>query len=139
LISVCEKTTALICLDLQLSHHFIEDTGTTDVNATTLLVLLVLVQSNCSTPLCYCLVLQLKLKLIYDRQSVGQSVLVSGAHLGPVTNFSFSLKFILDSCGCVIQHSPTRVYPLSREVGSVFCVFCQYQSIVSQYVHKVFT
>jgi hypothetical protein len=29
-------------------------------------------------------------KLIYDRQSVGQSVLVSGAHLGPVTNF-FSL------------------------------------------------
>jgi hypothetical protein len=36
---------------------------------------------------------KLKLKLIYDRQSVGQSVLVSGAHLGPVTNFSFSLKF----------------------------------------------
>jgi hypothetical protein len=38
-------------------------------------------------------------KLIYDRQSVGQSVLVSGAHLGPSTNFSFSLKFSLDSCG----------------------------------------
>jgi hypothetical protein len=31
-----------------------------------------------------------KLKLIYDRQSVGQSVLVSGTDLGPVTNF-FSL------------------------------------------------
>jgi hypothetical protein len=44
----------------------------------------------------------LKLKLIYDRQSVGQSVLVSGAHLGPVTNFYFSLKFPLDSCGFVI-------------------------------------
>jgi hypothetical protein len=44
----------------------------------------------------------LKLKLIYDRQSVGQSVLVSGAHLGPVTNCSFSLKFPLDSCGFVI-------------------------------------
>jgi hypothetical protein len=44
----------------------------------------------------------LKLKLIYDRQSVGQSVLVSGAHLGPVTNFSFPLKFPLDSCGFVI-------------------------------------
>jgi hypothetical protein len=29
----------------------------------------------------------LKLKLIYDRQSVGQSVLVSGDHLGPLTNF----------------------------------------------------
>jgi hypothetical protein len=42
---------------------------------------------------------QLKLKLIYDRRSVGQSVLVSGTHLGPTTNFSFSLKFPLDSCG----------------------------------------
>jgi hypothetical protein len=46
--------------------------------------------------------LKLKLKLIYDRQSVGQSVLVSGAHLGPATNFSFSLKFLLDSCGFII-------------------------------------
>jgi hypothetical protein len=36
----------------------------------------------------------LKFKLIYDRLSVGQSVLVTGAHLGPVTNFSFSLKFL---------------------------------------------
>jgi hypothetical protein len=42
-------------------------------------------------------------QLIYVRQSVGQSVLVSGAHLGPVTNFSFSLKFLLDSCGFVIR------------------------------------
>jgi hypothetical protein len=46
--------------------------------------------------------LKLKLKLIYDRQSVGQSVLVSGSHLGPVTNFSFSLKFLIYSCGFVI-------------------------------------
>jgi hypothetical protein len=44
----------------------------------------------------------LKLKLIYGRKSVGQSVLVSGTHLGPVTNFSLSLKFSLDSCGFVI-------------------------------------
>jgi hypothetical protein len=44
----------------------------------------------------------LKLKLIYDRQSVGQSMLVPGTHLGPVTNFSFSLRFSLDSCGVVI-------------------------------------
>jgi hypothetical protein len=29
----------------------------------------------------------------YERQSVGQSVLVSGAHLGPATNFSFFLRF----------------------------------------------
>jgi hypothetical protein len=46
------------------------------------------------------LIAKLKLKLIYDRQSVGQSVLVSGTHLGPVTNFSFSLKFPLDNCVC---------------------------------------
>jgi hypothetical protein len=46
--------------------------------------------------------LKLKLKLIYDRQSVGQSVLVSGAHLGPLTNFSLSLKFPLDICGFVV-------------------------------------
>jgi hypothetical protein len=38
-----------------------------------------------------------KSKSHYDRQSVGQSVLVSGTHLGPATNFSFSLKFSLDS------------------------------------------
>jgi hypothetical protein len=35
---------------------------------------------------------KLKLKLIYDRQSVGQSVLVSGTHLGPATNFFFLLE-----------------------------------------------
>jgi hypothetical protein len=50
-----------------------------------------------------CIQLQLlKLKLIFDRQSVGQSVLVSGAHLGPLTNFSFSLKFLSDICVFVI-------------------------------------
>jgi hypothetical protein len=43
-----------------------------------------------------------KSKLHYDRQSVGQSVLVSGPHLGPATNFSFSLRFSLDSSGSVI-------------------------------------
>jgi hypothetical protein len=31
-------------------------------------------------------------KLNYDRQSVGQSVLVSGTYLGSATNFSFSLN-----------------------------------------------
>jgi hypothetical protein len=34
-----------------------------------------------------------KSKSHYGRQSVGQSILVSGAHLGPATNFSFSLRF----------------------------------------------
>jgi hypothetical protein len=59
-----------------------------------------------TSPFCICLNLKLKLKLlsklIYDRQSVGQSILVSGTHLGPGTNFSFSIKFPLDSCGFVI-------------------------------------
>jgi hypothetical protein len=40
--------------------------------------------------------------LSYDRRSVGQSVLVSGHHQGPVTNFS--LKFPLDSCGIIMEH-----------------------------------
>jgi hypothetical protein len=31
-----------------------------------------------------------------------QSVLVSGAHLRPATNFSFSSKFLLDSCWFII-------------------------------------
>jgi hypothetical protein len=43
-----------------------------------------------------------KKKLIYDRQSVVQSVLVSGTHLGPVTNLSFAMKFPVDCCGFVI-------------------------------------
>jgi hypothetical protein len=34
-----------------------------------------------------------KSKSHYDRQSVGQTVMVSGAHLGPATNFSFSSRF----------------------------------------------
>jgi hypothetical protein len=46
------------------------------------------------------LLLLLLSKLHYDRQSVGQSVMVSGAHLGPATNFSFSLKFLLGSYCC---------------------------------------
>jgi hypothetical protein len=37
------------------------------------------------------------------------------------------------------QRTSTRVWPLLREGGFVFCVVCQYQSIVSQHVRKVFT
>jgi hypothetical protein len=48
------------------------------------------------------IVWKLKLKLIYDRQSVGQSVMVSGTLLGPATSFSFSLKFPSDICGFAI-------------------------------------
>jgi hypothetical protein len=55
----------------------------------------------------------LKLKLIYDWQSVGHSVSVSGTRLGAATNFSVSLKFCLDTCGCVI------LYPSSLTRGRV--------------------
>jgi hypothetical protein len=48
----------------------------------------------------------LKLKLIYDRHSVGQSALVSGAHLGPLTNFSFAMKFSVDSCDAEESRPP---------------------------------
>jgi hypothetical protein len=71
-----------------------------DINTTIILVLLVLVLSNCST-LCIT-ALRLKLKLIYDWRSVDQSLLVSDAYLGPVTNFSFAMKFPVDSGGFVI-------------------------------------
>jgi hypothetical protein len=92
-ISICDKTTTLIMLELQLAHHFIEGTDivTTDINTTTILVLLVLVLSN-SLVLLPC-VSKSKSKSHYDRQLVGQSVLVSEAHLGPATNFSICLRF----------------------------------------------
>jgi hypothetical protein len=62
-----------------------------------------------------------KSKLYFDRQSVGQSVLVSGTHLGPATNFSLSLfDYFLDSFGFVDVGRP-----LWREVGSVLFSFCQ--------------
>jgi hypothetical protein len=71
----------------------------------------------------------LKLKLYYDRQSVGQSVLVSGAHLGLATNFSFSLKFPSDSCVFVILWRP-----LWREDGSV--IYCTIASGPCQSSHS---
>jgi hypothetical protein len=39
-----------------------------------------------------------QLKSHYYRQSVGQSILMSGAHMGPATNFTLSLEFSSDSC-----------------------------------------
>jgi hypothetical protein len=35
-----------------------------------------------------------KIRLHHDRRSIGQPVLVSGTHLGPATNFLFSLLII---------------------------------------------
>jgi hypothetical protein len=72
-----QMTTTLICLDLQLVHHFIEgtDIDTTDINTTTILVLLVLVLSNCSTTLCYCLAfgVVVGVRLAADGQSTSSS------------------------------------------------------------------
>jgi hypothetical protein len=66
------------------------------------------------------MLLQLQLQLIYDQQSVGQSVLVSGARLGPVTNFSFSLKLKLkliydrQSVGQSVLVSGTHLGPVTN-------------------------
>jgi hypothetical protein len=66
---IYQKTTTLICLELQLVHHFIEGTGidTTDVKGTVFLLLLVLVQSNCLTPC------QSKSHITTDNQSASPS------------------------------------------------------------------
>jgi hypothetical protein len=74
--------------------------------------------------------MKLKLKLIYDRQSVGQCVLVSGAHLGPAINFSFSLKFPSDSCGFIILWRP-----LWREGGGAI-IYCTIASGPCQSSHS---
>jgi hypothetical protein len=65
-----QMTDTLICLDLKLAHHFIEVTGidTTDIN-TSILVLLVLVLSNCATP-CITALRFSKSKSQYDSQYV---------------------------------------------------------------------
>jgi hypothetical protein len=47
-----------------------------------------------------------KSKLYYDRQSVGQSVLLSGTHLGTATNFSqYLFDYFFDSFGFVDEKS----------------------------------
>jgi hypothetical protein len=58
------------------------------------------------------MMLNLKSKLIYDRQS-------AGTHVGPTINFSFSLKFSLDSYGFVILKRS-----FWREDGSVIHSCC---------------
>jgi hypothetical protein len=50
---------------------------------------------------------ELKLKLIYDRQSVGQSVLVPGTHQGPVTNFFSLLEVFFRQLGVCYFVAPS--------------------------------
>jgi hypothetical protein len=67
---------------------------------------------------------ELKLKLNYDRQSVGHSVLVSGSHLELMTRFLFSVWQLRVSCcaapsltrGCVCNLLVQLLLGLSRAV-----------------------
>jgi hypothetical protein len=67
--------------------------------------------------------------LIYIYTILKKSVLVSGPHLGPATNFSFSSKFPSDSCVFVISY-----HPLWREDGSV--IYCRIASGPCQSSHS---
>jgi hypothetical protein len=82
-----------------------------------------------------------KSKSHYKRQSVSQSVLVSGTHLGPAPHFFFLLKIFFGQLRICYFVAPSLMrgrffnllllLVLARAVplGSVFC---QYRSIVSQ-------
>jgi hypothetical protein len=72
---MCNTPPTLIILQVNLAHYFIY---TTDLQSVT-------DHWWCTTALDS----QTKSKLHYDQQSVGRSIMVSGAHLGHVTNFSF--------------------------------------------------
>jgi hypothetical protein len=87
----------------------------------------------------YSLLSKSKSKLYNDQQSVGRSVLVSGAHLGPATNFSpplFSYFWPLCCCLVVVPqqqsycclrscHCPVRVYvTIVLYVSFMFCLLC---------------
>jgi hypothetical protein len=61
-----------------------------------------------------------KSKSHYDRQSVGQFVLVSGTHLGPATNFAFSLRV---SCRQLRLISCSALSGESTGLLVVVCVF----------------
>jgi hypothetical protein len=52
------------------------------------------VKEGCRAVLFRLTLTTLKLKLIYDRRSVGQSVLMLGSHLEPMTRFLFCLTIV---------------------------------------------
>jgi hypothetical protein len=64
-----------------------------------------------------------EVKLIYDRRSVGQSVLVSGSHLEPMTRFFF----LYGDCGF-----PDMWHPLWWEDGSVIYLYNCFWSLPEQ-------
>jgi hypothetical protein len=69
----------------------------------------------------YPIKLKLKCKLLYDRRSVGQSVLVSGSHLEPMTSF------LSDDCGFL-----DKGHPLCREDGSVIYLYSCFWALPEQ-------
>jgi hypothetical protein len=68
-----------------------------------------------------CAMSESKPELYYDRQSVGQFILVSGTHLAPATNFSHFLIFFFYSFGFVDLGNP-----LWREIESVLSSFAPF-------------
>jgi hypothetical protein len=69
-----------------------------------------------------------KSKLHYDRQSVGQSILVLGTHRDPRPNFPISFLLFLDSCGF------DGGRPFWREDGYVICM-----NVISGLYHSALT
>jgi hypothetical protein len=65
------------------------------------------------------LISELKVKVIWNRLSLGKSVLLSGTHLGPATNFFPLFNCFIDSCRFVYLGRP-----IWREVGSVVFSCC---------------
>jgi hypothetical protein len=74
-----------------------------------------------------------KSKLYYDRQSVGQSILLSGTHLGPATNFSHSLfdyfcwQFPICWCGAP-SLTRSRICTLQFLLGIASAAFLRSES-----------
>jgi hypothetical protein len=99
--------------DLSISYHYIIQTAT------------------CSTALTHPRLHKSKSKLYYDRQSVGQSVLVSGTHLAPATNFSPVFLIIFRQLRVCWSgaHSLTR--------GRVCNLQCNDESSISSYIATI--
>jgi hypothetical protein len=92
----------VFCLKINLIYYVIINLMSTAVNVTMVRVFFWLIAYLMFPVSVLGLKACLKLKLIYDRQSVCQSVVVSGAHLGPMNSYSFSFKVPLESRGFVI-------------------------------------
>jgi hypothetical protein len=97
---ICEKTTTLIILDLELVHHFIDrklviqSLYIFQANPTLAHFILVTGHVLWTTHV----MVEVEVKLNYDRQSVGQSILVSSSHLKPMTRLLFSVWQLQVSC-----------------------------------------